>query len=148
MDLQQHQQQRSWTNQFRDFWQKFNLANLLFCYCLPFFYMFYPTLLMPAIFLRLLSFFVGRLYQLVLAHHKDPTTTAQRRRQQRKHRSRHNRPASPSSPSSSSRVVSSDSDDNDGMEYWMQKCSICLSKRYALCLESCRDQFCKPCFQR
>ncbi|KAI7850675.1 hypothetical protein BDC45DRAFT_546516 [Circinella umbellata] len=34
------------------------------------------------------------------------------------------------------------------MEYWLQKCSICLSKRYALCLESCRDQFCKPCFQR
>ncbi|KAI9494280.1 hypothetical protein BDB00DRAFT_819504 [Zychaea mexicana] len=174
---QQQLQPKTWVEHFKEYWQKFNLANLLFCYCLPFFYLFYPALLMPAIFLRTLSFFIGWLYQLVLAHHKDPTTTARRRRQQRKHRSKHNTirtvnngvrgpgaSSSSSSSSSSSRPVlrassssstttttsatESGSDDNDAMEYWLQKCSICLSKRYALCLESCRDQFCKPCFQR
>ncbi|KAI9020737.1 hypothetical protein CLU79DRAFT_703889 [Phycomyces nitens] len=34
------------------------------------------------------------------------------------------------------------------MYFWMQRCSICLDQTYALCLESCRDQFCKECFAR
>ncbi|ORY95746.1 hypothetical protein BCR43DRAFT_441722 [Syncephalastrum racemosum] len=43
---------------------------------------------------------------------------------------------------------SSEYDDDDSLEYWLRRCSICLDHKFALCLESCRDQFCKACFQR
>ncbi|KAF9431859.1 hypothetical protein BGZ76_011611 [Entomortierella beljakovae] len=34
------------------------------------------------------------------------------------------------------------------MEYWLQRCSICFDSRLEFCLEICRDQFCRDCFQR
>ncbi|KAI8891131.1 hypothetical protein K501DRAFT_166383 [Backusella circina FSU 941] len=34
------------------------------------------------------------------------------------------------------------------MYFWLQRCSICLDQTYSLCLENCRDQFCKDCFAR
>ncbi|KAG0018131.1 E3 ubiquitin-protein ligase arih2 [Entomortierella chlamydospora] len=34
------------------------------------------------------------------------------------------------------------------MEYWLQRCSICFDARLDFCLEFCRDQFCRDCFQR
>ncbi|KAF9111136.1 hypothetical protein BGX27_005344 [Mortierella sp. AM989] len=34
------------------------------------------------------------------------------------------------------------------MEYWLQRCSICFDARLDFCLELCRDQFCRDCFQR
>ncbi|KAI7895908.1 uncharacterized protein EV154DRAFT_477002 [Mucor mucedo] len=34
------------------------------------------------------------------------------------------------------------------MYFWLQRCSICLDQTYNLCLDACRDQFCKDCFSR
>lgn len=34
------------------------------------------------------------------------------------------------------------------IEYWIQRCSICFDSRLDFCLEYCRDQFCRDCFQR
>ncbi|KAG0243250.1 hypothetical protein BGX31_010972 [Mortierella sp. GBA43] len=34
------------------------------------------------------------------------------------------------------------------MEFWLQRCSICFDARLDFCLEYCRDQFCRSCFQR
>ncbi|KAI7815911.1 hypothetical protein BC939DRAFT_404548 [Gamsiella multidivaricata] len=34
------------------------------------------------------------------------------------------------------------------MEYYLQRCSICFDARLDFCLEYCRDQFCRDCFQR
>ncbi|KFH72436.1 hypothetical protein MVEG_02727 [Podila verticillata NRRL 6337] len=34
------------------------------------------------------------------------------------------------------------------IEYWLQRCSICFDSRLDFCLEYCRDQFCRDCFQR
>ncbi|KAG2228801.1 hypothetical protein INT48_005383 [Thamnidium elegans] len=117
--------------QTKELFAKFNIANLLFCYCLPFFYVFYPALLMPAIFLRSLSFFVGWVYKLISAHHHNtdfPTRNNKR-----------NKPTEPPS------LVE---DERNNMYFWLQRCSICLDQTFSLCLESCRDQFCKDCFSR
>lgn len=131
-------------SRFKQVWQKFNVANLLFCYCLPIFYLFFPAWLMPAIFLRTLSFLIGCLYQLVLDHH-----TGQQRRRRRRHRNNGRGRSSKwlyQQVQHSSSSTSSDSD--DAMDQWVLKCSICLTRRYNLCLETCRDQFCKGCFER
>ncbi|KAF9081885.1 E3 ubiquitin-protein ligase arih2 [Mortierella sp. AD031] len=34
------------------------------------------------------------------------------------------------------------------MEYYLQRCSICFDSRLDFCLELCRDQFCRDCFQK
>ncbi|KAF8926157.1 E3 ubiquitin-protein ligase arih2 [Dissophora ornata] len=34
------------------------------------------------------------------------------------------------------------------IEFWLQRCSICFDARLDFCLEYCRDQFCRDCFQR
>ncbi|CAG8566040.1 8137_t:CDS:2, partial [Cetraspora pellucida] len=34
------------------------------------------------------------------------------------------------------------------IEYWLQRCSICFDAQLDFCLELCRDQFCRDCFQR
>ncbi|KAG0257090.1 E3 ubiquitin-protein ligase arih2 [Mortierella polycephala] len=34
------------------------------------------------------------------------------------------------------------------IEIWLQRCSICFDARLDFCLEFCRDQFCRDCFQR
>jgi hypothetical protein len=107
---------------------KFNIVNLLFCYCLPFFYVFYPALLMPAIFLRSLSFVIGWAYKLVAAHH-------------------HHSPIKKSNSKGDSNPAVED-DEMNNMYFWLQRCSICLDQTYSLCLENCRDQFCKDCFAR
>ncbi|CAO3697451.1 unnamed protein product [Rhizopus stolonifer] len=104
---------------------KFNLTNVLFCYCLPFFYIFYPTLLMPAIFLRTLSFIIGWIYQFISSHH-------------------HHHPLT---PKRATKPVN-EQDEMNNMYFWLQRCSICLDQTYNLCLEGCRDQFCKDCFSR
>lgn len=124
-----------WYQQTKDLFAKFNIANLLFCYCLPFFYVFYPALLMPAIFLRSLSFVVGWTYQLVSAHHHNTELPNQRR----------NNNANKTPPAEPPSLVE---DEMNNMYFWLQRCSICLDQTYSLCLESCRDQFCKDCFSR
>jgi hypothetical protein len=125
-----------WYQQTKDLFAKFNIANLLFCYCLPFFYVFYPALLMPAIFLRSLSFVVGWAYQLVSAHHHNTELPNQRRNNNNTNKTP---PAEPPS------LVE---DEMNNMYFWLQRCSICLDQTYSLCLESCRDQFCNDCFSR
>ncbi|CAO3636950.1 unnamed protein product [Mucor hiemalis] len=126
----------AWTSQISELFAKFNIANLLFCYCLPFFYVFYPALLMPAIFLRSLSFLFSWIYKLISAHH-------------------HNT-AFPNDCSSNNNTVDKKNngavpslveDEMNNMYFWLQRCSICLDQTFSLCLESCRDQFCKDCFQ-
>ncbi|KAG0073179.1 E3 ubiquitin-protein ligase arih2 [Linnemannia elongata] len=34
------------------------------------------------------------------------------------------------------------------MEYYLQRCSICFDSQLDFCLEMCRDQFCRDCFQK
>ncbi|CAG8511867.1 9402_t:CDS:2 [Diversispora eburnea] len=34
------------------------------------------------------------------------------------------------------------------IEYWLQRCSICFDAQLDFCLDICRDQFCRDCFQR
>ncbi|KAI8378053.1 uncharacterized protein BYT42DRAFT_572553 [Radiomyces spectabilis] len=129
-------------DQLGDVFQKFNVANILFCYCIPFFYVFYPALLMPAIFLRSLSLVVGWLYRLVLTHHHatfGPKRSSPKPNMQRASSSYKLNPPDPE--------PSSDNEMNN-MYFWLQRCSICLDQTYSLCLESCRDQFCKDCFAR
>lgn len=130
-------EEKHWlTEQTRELFAKFNIGNLLFCYCLPFFYVFYPALLMPAIFLRSLSFFVGWIYKLVVAHHHHTDLPAATRRNNTSAQQQKTEPPS---------LVE---DEMNNMYFWLQRCSICLDQTYSLCLESCRDQFCKDCFAR
>lgn len=131
-------EEKHWlTEQTKELFAKFNIGNLLFCYCLPFFYVFYPALLMPAIFLRTLSFFVGWIYKLVVAHHHHTDLPAATRR--------NNASAAQQQKTEPPSLVE---DEMNNMYFWLQRCSICLDQTYSLCLESCRDQFCKDCFAR
>ncbi|GAN01941.1 conserved hypothetical protein [Mucor ambiguus] len=131
-------EEKHWlTEQTKELFAKFNIGNLLFCYCLPFFYVFYPALLMPAIFLRTLSFFIGWIYKLVVAHHHHTDLPAATRRNNAS-AAQHQKTEPPS-------LVE---DEMNNMYFWLQRCSICLDQTYSLCLESCRDQFCKDCFAR
>jgi hypothetical protein len=137
--------------QWRELVEKFNVSNLLFCYCLPFFYVFYPTWLMPAIFLKSLSFVVGCLYRLISRHHghynSTQTTTGTVANPTNpgitKPTTTRSRSSSPQPP----RHTMLD-DERNHLYFWLQRCSICLEQTYSLCLESCRDQFCKDCFAR
>ncbi|KAI8384908.1 uncharacterized protein BYT42DRAFT_564019 [Radiomyces spectabilis] len=56
------------------------------------------------------------------------------------------------SSSSTSLPLEEDSEDDypdqEEMDYWLQRCSICFEARLDLCLELCRDQYCLECFQR
>ncbi|RCI01904.1 E3 ubiquitin-protein ligase arih2 [Rhizopus stolonifer] len=122
------QQETEWIKIAKELFSKFNIANLLFCYCLPFFYVFYPALLMPAIFLRSLSFVIGWAYKLVSAHHHHTEF-----------------PGRTNDKFNRNQEVDNEM---DNMYFWLQRCSICLDQTYSLCLESCRDQFCQDCFSR
>lgn len=115
--------------QYKELFARFNIANLLFCYCLPFFYVFYPALLMPAIFLRSLSFFISWVYKLISAHHHHTAL-----------------PNTNNKGKGTTEEVTEDERNN--MYFWLQRCSICLDQTYSLCLDACRDQFCKDCFSR
>ncbi|ORX57422.1 hypothetical protein DM01DRAFT_1284528 [Hesseltinella vesiculosa] len=97
---------------------------------------------MPAIFLRTLSFVIGCLYRLISRHHghyhstrttnvPNPNTT--------------NKPTAPASRPTTPPAID---DERNHLYFWLQRCSICLEQTYSLCLESCRDQFCKDCFAR
>jgi hypothetical protein len=116
----------SYWQQTKEIFRKFNIANILFCYCLPFFYIFYPTLLMPAILLRTVSFIIGWIYQFISSHH-------------------HHHPLT---PKKATKTTHNQEDEMSNMYFWLQRCSICLDQTYNLCLENCRDQFCKDCFSR
>ncbi|SAM01082.1 hypothetical protein [Absidia glauca] len=135
--------------QWRELVEKFNVSNLLFCYCLPFFYVFYPTWLMPAIFLKSLSFVVGCLYRLISRHHghynstQTTTGTVANPTNPGITKPARSRSSSPQPP----RHTMLD-DERNHLYFWLQRCSICLEQTYSLCLESCRDQFCKDCFAR
>lgn len=39
-------------------------------------------------------------------------------------------------------------DENDEMQQWLERCSICFESKLDLCLDYCRDQFCLDCFQK
>ena len=41
-----------------------------------------------------------------------------------------------------------DEDDEDDLNIYLERCSICFDSKLDLCLEYCRDQFCLECFQR
>ncbi|KAI8374551.1 uncharacterized protein BYT42DRAFT_466185, partial [Radiomyces spectabilis] len=40
------------------------------------------------------------------------------------------------------------SDGETDMDFWLERCSICFDAPLELCLDYCRDQYCRPCFQR
>ncbi|KAG0271460.1 E3 ubiquitin-protein ligase arih2 [Linnemannia exigua] len=50
--------------------------------------------------------------------------------------------------------INTNDEESDGdamsneMEYYLQRCSICFDSRLDFCLEMCRDQFCRDCFQK
>lgn len=50
--------------------------------------------------------------------------------------------------SEDSSVASSSFGDQDEMEHFMNRCSICFDAQLDLCLEYCRDQYCLDCFQK
>ncbi|CAO3612181.1 unnamed protein product [Cunninghamella blakesleeana] len=39
-------------------------------------------------------------------------------------------------------------DEEDQMEYWSQKCSICFDATLDICLNYCNDQYCVECFEK
>lgn len=39
-------------------------------------------------------------------------------------------------------------EDEDQMEYWSQKCSICFDAPLDICLNYCNDQYCVECFEK
>ncbi|KAI8077856.1 uncharacterized protein BX664DRAFT_353690 [Halteromyces radiatus] len=41
-----------------------------------------------------------------------------------------------------------DDAEDQQMEYWLQRCSICFDAPLDFCLEYCRDQYCMDCFER
>jgi hypothetical protein len=47
-----------------------------------------------------------------------------------------------------SSVTSSSYADQDDMEHFMNRCSICFDAQLDLCLEYCKDQYCIECFQK
>ncbi|KAI8343371.1 hypothetical protein BC941DRAFT_411167 [Chlamydoabsidia padenii] len=138
--------------QWRELVDKFNVSNLLFCYCLPFFYVFYPTWLMPAILLKSLSFVVGCLYRLISRHHghynSTQTTTNVAGVPPNPATTNNNNKTTTHSRSTSPLRHNILDDERNHLYFWLQRCSICLEQTYSLCLESCRDQFCKDCFAR
>jgi hypothetical protein len=36
----------------------------------------------------------------------------------------------------------------DDMQQWLERCSICFESKLDLCLDYCRDQFCLECFHK
>jgi hypothetical protein len=44
--------------------------------------------------------------------------------------------------------VASSYGDQDDMEHFLNRCSICFDAPLDMCLEYCRDQYCIDCFQR
>lgn len=98
--------------------QKFNILNLLLVYCVPLFYIFYPALLLPAICFRSLSYLLSKLWKKF---------------------------------SEANVIREEDTAEymgGDDMNFWLQRCSICLDSKFSLFLDSCRDQFCSDCFAR
>ncbi|KAG1056063.1 hypothetical protein G6F43_002016 [Rhizopus delemar] len=81
---------------------------------------------MPAILLRTVSFIIGWIYQFISSHH-------------------HHHPLT---PKKATKTTHNQEDEMSNMYFWLQRCSICLDQTYNLCLENCRDQFCKDCFSR
>lgn len=50
--------------------------------------------------------------------------------------------------SENSSVASSSFGEQDEMEHFMNRCSICFDAHLDFCLEYCRDQYCLDCFQK
>ncbi|GAN07777.1 conserved hypothetical protein [Mucor ambiguus] len=50
--------------------------------------------------------------------------------------------------SEDSSVASSSFGEQDEMEHFMNRCSICFDSHLDFCLEYCRDQYCLDCFQK
>lgn len=44
--------------------------------------------------------------------------------------------------------VASSFGDQDDMDHFLDRCSICFDAQLDMCLEFCRDQYCVECFQR
>ncbi|KAG1539330.1 hypothetical protein G6F46_009034 [Rhizopus delemar] len=42
--------------------------------------------------------------------------------------------------------IASSFEEEDQMEIFIDRCSICFDAQHNLCVESCRDQFCLECF--
>ncbi|CAJ0851038.1 13812_t:CDS:2 [Entrophospora sp. SA101] len=96
--------------------KQYSITNLLLAYTLPFLYIFSPTLIVPAIFVRSLQFFASKTIAIG------------------------------SSSSSSQRSDGGEGGSDNltsvqDIEYWLQRCSICFDAQLDFCLDLCRDQF-------
>lgn len=117
--------------------RRFSITNLLLAYSLPFLYLFFPALILPAIFFfRSLSFIVADQRIDASSPGGGGLSAWKRGRNSRDF--------------DEDRSDGSDASDGNGqdMEYWLQRCSICFDAQLDLCLDYCRDQFCRECFQR
>ncbi|RHZ79859.1 hypothetical protein Glove_140g136 [Diversispora epigaea] len=129
--------------------KQYSIINLLLAYTLPFLYIFSPTLIFPAIFVRSLQFFASKTIAIGSSF-----TSKQSRASNLFNLSSVNNSGSSSSASSSSSQRSDNGGEGDAstsvqdIEYWLQRCSICFDAQLDFCLDICRDQFCRDCFQR
>ncbi|RIA97596.1 hypothetical protein C1645_751971 [Glomus cerebriforme] len=96
--------------------------------------------IVPAIFVRSLQFFASKTAAL-----SNSLTSNKSRSSTLFNLSSANSSGS-SSPPSSQRGDNGDSIQD--IEYWLQRCSICFDAQLDFCLDICRDQFCRDCFQR
>lgn len=119
------------------------LATGFFCLLL------FPLFIIITILSNLLSFAINHMGT------NPPSQPYQQQQQQQQQKQSTPTPPSrhPSSTSSPSTAMDDDSDasfqnNEDEMDYWLQRCSICFDAQLDLCLEYCRDQYCLDCFRR
>ncbi|CAG8520116.1 24413_t:CDS:2 [Dentiscutata erythropus] len=120
--------------------KQYSITNLLLAYTLPLLYIFSPTLIVPAIFIRSLQFFASKTAAI------GSSLTSNRTRSTLFNLSSIN--SSSSSSQRSDNGGEGDMTSAQDIEYWLQRCSICFDAQLDFCLELCRDQFCRDCFQR
>ncbi|CAG8580728.1 5481_t:CDS:2 [Paraglomus brasilianum] len=123
--------------------KQFSITNLLLAYTLPLLYIFSPTLIVPAIFVKSLQFLASKTASIssTISLHKTSSTAFFNVS------SLTNNISSASSSPRSDNGGGSDLSVQD-VEYWLQRCSICFDAQLDFCLDFCRDQFCRECFQR
>ncbi|RUP49080.1 hypothetical protein BC936DRAFT_143322 [Jimgerdemannia flammicorona] len=117
--------------------RRFSVSNLLLAYSLPFLYLFFPALILPAIFFRSLSFIVAGQRGVGTSGSSGGGLSAWKR-------GRNGRDLNDDTAEGSDGFEGGAQD----IEYWLQRCSICFDAQLDLCLDYCRDQFCRECFRR
>lgn len=99
-----------------------SLTQSLFTYSLPMFYLLFPAIVIPIVVVRLL-------YSLLAIITSGSKT-------------------GPGSKKGRRGLSEASGSGHTDVEYWLHRCSICFDTQQELCLNRCRDQFCRDCFNR